>query len=389
MRRGWVFVLAALTLLASAGGWWRFGRVPTPPVAASLSVVEAVNSSGAGFKRVTEPRSFEFPADHGPHAGYQTEWWYYTGNLDTADGRHFGYQLTFFQRALAPEQVERPSNWGTSALYMAHFAVTDVAGEQFYAFDRFSRNGAQLAGAQADPFRVYLENWSASGSGEDTHLLASQGPVSLDLQVRGTKPPALQGDRGLSQKGAETGNASYYYSLTRMATTGTVTINGQNFTVSGTSWMDREWSTSVLGPEAVGWDWFALQLADGREIMFYQIRRRDGSSDPFSSGSLIATDGTVQRLKRDDVELEVLDRWRSPRSTATYPAHWRMRIPAANLDLEIKPYLADQELALAVTYWEGASRIRGTSNGQPISGNGYVELTGYGDEGAASVQGRR
>ncbi len=349
-----------------------------------LAVAEALAGSNAqGFTKVTEPHQFVFPQDHGPHQEYATEWWYYTGNLDTADGRHFGYQLTFFRFALAPDKQQRPSDWATSNIYMAHFALTDVAGKQFYAFERFSRDGAGLAGATGEPFRVWLESWSAEGQGAEglpMRLHAAQDDIKIDLTLQGGKPVVLQGDHGLSQKSAEPGNASYYYSLTRTPTSGTIQLGGTSFEVSGSNWMDREWSTSALGSNQVGWDWFALQLSDGRDLMFYRLRLRDGSSDPYSAGTLVSADGTARPLSADDVTLTPEGTWHSPRDGANYPASWRLQVPSANIDLRLTPYLANQELPLSVAYWEGAVKIEGTANGQPVGGSGYVEMTGYADQ---------
>jgi predicted secreted hydrolase len=367
-----MFVLAAL-LLASCGA-------ESGPQLGQISAIEAVGGSGAaGFALATAPRPFVFPQDHGPHQEFATEWWYYTGNLDTAEGRHFGFQLTFFRFGLAPQLPMRPSDWGTANIYMAHFAFSDVAGQKFYAFDRFSRGAAGLAGAQAEPFRVWLEDWSAEGArgALPMRLRAAQGNLAIDLSLEGGKAVVLQGDRGLSQKSAEVGNASYYYSLTRMPSRGSIRVAGASYAVTGLSWMDREWSTSSLAQNLAGWDWFALQLSDGREVMYYQLRDKNGGADPFSSGTIVAADGGTRRFARDDIKMEVLGTWPSPRSGARYPAGWHLQVPSAGIDLTITPYLADQELPLATVYWEGASQVAGTANGQPVSGNGYVELTGY------------
>jgi len=359
-----------------------------PEIRAGIGAVEAVNAAdGEGFARVTTPRPFSFPADHGPHPAFQTEWWYYTGNLQAADGRRFGFQLTFFRRGLTPEPAERESDWGAAAVYMAHFAFSDIDGGVFHAFDRFSRDAAGLAGASADPFRVFLEDWSAEGSGPEgmtMRLRAAQGDVAIDLRAESTRPPVLQGDGGVSQKGPSPGNASAYYSLTRMGTSGSVRVGDETFAVEGLAWMDREWSTSALEGDVVGWDWFALQLDDGSDLMYYQLRQGDGGVSPFTAGTIVGPDGAVRRLSRDTVTLEVLDRWRSPRSGADYPARWRLRSDALGLDLTITPHLADQELPLSVVYWEGAVGISGTVGGRPVQGNGYVELTGY----AEARQGR-
>jgi predicted secreted hydrolase len=360
----------------------------TPQVSASLTVAEALGSQAdQGFARVTAPRPFSFPLDHGPHPEYQTEWWYWTGNLRSADGRAFGYQFTIFRRGLSPSPAPRASAWATSAIFMAHLALTDAQGGRFYAFDRFSRDGAGLAGASGEPFRVFLEGWSAQGSGPEgmtMRLQAAQDDLALDLTLQSSKPPVLQGDRGLSQKGAEPGNASYYYSLTRMLSEGQITLGGQPLAVSGSSWFDHEWSTSALDVGTVGWDWFSLQLDDGRELMLYRLRQADGSLTPFSSGTLVASDGSARPLSAAEVVVEPRSTWRSPRSGAIYPASWRLSLPAEGLELEITPLLADQELAVAIVYWEGAVAVRGTQGGAPLSGVGYVELTGY----AVAGQGR-
>jgi len=340
----------------------------------------AMADEAAGFARAEGPRPLEFPADHGPHPDYQTEWWYYTGNLKTEDERHFGYQLTFFRRALvAPVQrQDRPSNWAADQVYMGHFALTDVAGKRYRAFERFARGAAGLAGAQAAPYRVWLEDWSAEEVEPDVvRLHAAQDGLTIDLLLTDRKGPISQGDGGYSQKGPEPGNASYYYTQTRLASSGTVQVVDEIYQVNGLSWMDHEFSTSALAPDQVGWDWFALQMDDGRELMVFQIRKVDGSVDPFSSGTLVTPDGRTRHLNRDEVEIRVGDTWRSPHSGATYPAQWIVTVPVVDLTLEIKPYLADQELNVSYAYWEGAVRISGERAGSVVSGNGYVEMTGY------------
>lgn len=334
----------------------------------------------AGYARAYGPRAFSFPADHGPHPQYRQEWWYFTGNLATLQGRRFGFQLTFFRIALAPAPVARDSDWATNQAYMAHFTISDIAAGRFHTFERFSRAALKLAGASARPFRVWLEDWSAEGMGENglpLHLQAAQDAVAIDLTLGSLKPPILQGEQGLSRKGPAPGNASYYYSLTRMPTRGTIRVGSETFKVEGLSWMDREWSTSALGEGQVGWDWFSLQLSDGREVMFYQLRQRDGSTDPFSGGTLVRTDGSSRSLGPDDVELRVLAHWRSPGTGVRYPSRWAFRIPDEGLELEVAPYLAGQELDLSVRYWEGAVQAQGNAHGRPVTGSGYLELTGY------------
>jgi predicted secreted hydrolase len=333
-----------------------------------------------GYTRAEGPRLLVFPADHGPHPDYQTEWWYYTGNLQTAGGRPFGYQLTFFRRALQPPALrqERSSAWAADQVYMAHFSISDIQGKGYQAFERFSRGAVGLAGAQPLPYRVWLEDWSVEEiGGGAVRMQAAQGGWSLDLTLVDQKGPVLHGEAGYSQKGPETGNASYYYSLTRLASYGTITLADQVYEVRGWSWMDHEFSTSALAPGQVGWDWFSLQLDDNSELMVGQLRWEDGSLDPFSSGTFVAADGRTRSLGRDEFEIQVEGTWQSPRTGAKYPAGWTVRVAAEDLVLRIEPSLADQELAVSYAYWEGAVRASGQRAGRPVSGAGYVELTGY------------
>lgn len=380
-------LLTALVLLLSSCG---IAERPAEP-RASLSVSEALGSPAAqGFARAVQPYQFRFPLDHGPHPDYAAEWWYYTGNLRSAEGRQFGFQLTFFRFGLTPTPAVRASDWATSNIYMAHFTVTDVASGQFYAFERLSRGAAGLAGAQGDPFQVWLEDWRADGQGPDgtpMRLQARQDDIAIDLILQAGKQPVLQGDQGLSQKSAEVGNASYYYSLTRMPASGSVQTPAGTFAVTGLAWMDREWSTSALAANQIGWDWFALQLDDGSELMYYRLRLRDGSDDPYSKGILVGPDHQLTALARDDVQIDIVERWQSPQG-AEYPAKWRLRAPAAGIDLTITPLIPNQELALTVTYWEGAVQVSGSVAGKAVSGNGYVELTGYQNQSAGEVHAR-
>ena len=336
----------------------------------------------SGFSSADEPRPFSFPADFGPHPDFQVEWWYYTGNLETAEGRHFGYQLTIFRRALLPPNqfLVRSSDWATNQIYMGHFALTDVQDESFHAFERFERGAAGLAGAENKPYHVWLEDWDIKQMGEKSYLLsASNEGISLELQLSDQKGPVLQGVAGYSQKGPQPGNASYYYSQTKLLTKGKLQIDEEIFAVNGFSWKDHEYSTSALSTDQVGWDWFSIQLADGYELMLYQIRRTDGSIDPFSSGTLIAPDGSTQTLGATDFVIVSKDTWRSPHSGALYPMSWVLQIPSADLELKLEPFLQDQELNLSFIYWEGAVQIAGAHNGQTIKGAGYVEMTGYAD----------
>jgi predicted secreted hydrolase len=230
-----------------------------------------------------------------------------------------------------------------------------------------------LAGAEGNPYRVWVEGWSATAKGKSVRLRAKNDSAEIDLILTPKKPTVLHGDNGLSKKSAEPGNASYYYSESRIHTRGTVTVRGETFEVAGSSWLDREWSTSALSQEQTGWDWFSLQLSGNREVMLYQIRLKNGGIDPYSSGSLIESDGAVHHLDVDDFSIKVLDTWKSSKSGAIYPSKWRIKIPRDNIDLTVTPHQPNQELLLTFTYWEGAVRVEG----EDISGNGYVELTGY------------
>jgi predicted secreted hydrolase len=340
-----------------------------------------------GFAKALQARSFSFPQDHGPHPEYRNEWWYLTGNLDDDGGRRFGFELTFFRFALTPSMPDADSNWRSKHVYIAHLAITDVRDEKFYVAQRFSRAALGLAGAQSEPFRVWIDDWEiAAESGADANvwrLLAGERDFGLDLHLTAVKPPVLNGANGLSQKSAEPGNASYYYSITRWQTGGSLRIGSVQFSVSGLSWLDREWSSSALAPNQQGWDWFALQLSDGGDLMFYNLRLNDGQQDPHSAGTWIGADGEASRIDRSDLEIVVTDRWQSP-SGGIYPAAWTLRLPQESLRLELVPVLADQELITTVRYWEGAVDVSGERHGLPIIGRGYVELTGY----ASTVRGQ-
>lgn len=336
-----------------------------------------------GFALVTGPRPFEFPADHGPHPEYRSEWWYFTGIVRAADGSRYGFQLTFFRFRLAANSIERRSQWATEQVYMAHFAVTDVEAGRFHAFERFSRGALDLAGARASPFRVWLDDWSASGEGGAgdfaVHLRASEAGTGIDLRFGPGEGPVLHGDAGYSRKSAAPGNASYYYSYPRMPVSGRLRTPRGSVEVAGEGWLDREWSSSALASDQTGWDWFALHLSDGSEVMLYQLRRRDGSADPFSYGLLVDAAGDALILTREDFTVEVRKHWQPHDKKATYPSEWRLRIPSVALDVEVLPLVEDQEWRQSFRYWEGAASARGRSGSLPVSGSGYVELTGYAD----------
>ena len=366
-------VLAVVALVVAV-----FAPPPAPPVQAQLSGL-AVGSGS--FARADGPRLFSFPADFGPHNDFQTEWWYYTGNVMTADGRPFGFELTFFRRALAgpADRAPRASAWATDQVYLAHFTLSDIAGGQFHAFERFERGAAGLAGAQGAPrYSVWLQDWSVQATGANTYQLAAQqAGMKINLTLTDQKGLILEGDRGYSQKGPALGQASYYVSQTRLAAAGTLEVGNQPYTVSGTSWMDHEFSTSTLGLDQVGWDWFSIQLDDGTEVMAYTLRRKDGSLDDYSKGTVIAAHGSPRPLTKTDFQTQATATWKSPHSGGVYPAAWTLTIPSEGLTLHIRPRLADQELNVSFVYWEGAVEIEGDRRGAKITGSGYVELTGY------------
>jgi predicted secreted hydrolase len=327
------------------------------------------------------PRTFAFPRDHGPHPEFRHEWWYVTGNLDSDTGERFGFELTFFRVGLVPpgELVSKPavitpSAWRTHQIYAAHFAVTDVKRGSFQFAEKFSRDALGLAGAQAEPLRVWLDDWVLDGS----QLHAQGAGYDLTLSVEPLAQPVLNGEQGLSQKSSEVGAASYYYSVPRVAVHGRLVRAGVVSTVRGLAWLDREWGSGSLGGNEQGWDWFALQLQDGSALMFYSLRNRDGTRESHSAGTWVDPAGHSRRLSADQVVIDVLDHWKSP-GGALYPSRWRVRVPQTGLDVEVRPVLADQELRIQPRYWEGAVDLKGTRNGSAAAGRGYVELVGYGE----------
>ncbi len=374
-------IITILLLSILPAGWFIWSLTVRAGDREIRSQLIASEQDISGFARASEPRVFQFPADHGPHPTFLTEWWYYTGNLDAETGEHFGYQLTFFRRGLTPEPIsaDRTSSWASNQVYFAHFSITDVAGDNYEAFERFSRGAAGLAGAQGEPlFRVWLEDWEVLQTEAGIYQLsAKQDQLEIQLNLTETKGPILQGKDGLSPKGPEPGNASYYYSMPALESRGTITTENRTYEVAGKSWMDHEFSTSALGADQVGWDWFSIQLDDNTELMYFQIRQADGGRAPVSSGTLIEADGSTRQLAFGEVDLQVTGQWESPHSGAVYPSGWVLSIPGAGLELEIKPYRADQELNVSFIYWEGAVQVSGSRNGQAVSGSGYVELTGY------------
>lgn len=326
-----------------------------------------------------------FPRDHGNHEQFQTEWWYFTGHLAGAEGRRFGYELTFFRRGIdSPYAWDNPSSWAMRHLYLAHFALTDEQADQFRFAEKISRAGIGKAGARADVLDVWIDRWSVKALDLDHRqfqLQAEAEEFAIDLVVESQKPPVIHGVNGVSRKGQQPGQTSHYYSLTRLHTTGSVEVGDTSMPVEGVSWMDHEFGSGALADNLVGWDWFSLQLDNNHEIMAYGLRQANGTFDPASSGTFVLPNGSSTVLSLQDLQISVKQYWVSPVTGARYPSQWLLMIPAEEIALSISPRMANQELVTArstqVTYWEGAVDVTGQWKGHDIHGQGYVELTGY------------
>ena len=287
-----------------------------------------------GFKQAVPGYTLTFPADHAAHPAYQTEWWYYTGHVRTKTGKTYGYQLTFFRYRLDSSGLTlKPSKWFADHVYMAHMAITDEAGKRFVYGEKRNRAALGVAGASTKRYHVWNEDWVAERLGSVHHLQGEIPGAKLNLILTPLKPPVLHGDKGLSQKGEGRGHASYYYSYTRMKTEGVLHIADEVFDVEGLSWMDHEFGSTQLREEQVGWDWFSVQLANGSELMLYHIRHRDGSIDPYSSGTLVQPDGSSVHIQRDDIQIQSQSQWKSPQSGAVYPQGWTIQVPKGQADI--------------------------------------------------------
>ncbi|MBI4390153.1 MAG: carotenoid 1,2-hydratase [Nitrospinae bacterium] len=341
-------------------------------------------SAPSPFRQALPGYAYSFPRDFGSHDDFRVEWWYYTGNLEEMDGsRAFGYQLTFFRVALeGAEKAVNPSRWKADPIYFAHLALSDLGGGSFHFFERINRKGLGLAGAEPDRLRVWNEDWTLDARGDKHVLKAREAGYGLDLELTPLKQPAFHGEDGVSRKGREPGNASHYFSFTRMQTQGTILIDGKEHKIRGTSWMDREFSSSEMDARQVGWDWFSIKLNDGREVMLYQLRLKDGGTEPFSSGSLVLEDGSVRHLALEDFTIVPTGRWTSKHTGTEYPSGWELSLKNPKVRLTVEPDLKDQELynlrSISGTYWEGSVSVTGEYDGSPVAGKGYVELVGYG-----------
>jgi predicted secreted hydrolase len=354
-------------------------------LAAELAPVFAQQAARESQYSVALPGyRYEFPRDHFDHPEYQTEWWYYTGNVKSADGHRFGFELTFFRQGVSRDGANTGA-WDVRDLYLAHLALSDLEGGRFYHTERTNRAGPGIAGVNRSDGRLWNGNWQIQWKGDDQTLRAVDPRFELRLALRSAKPPVIQGENGASQKAAGAGHASHYVSLTRLATSGTIMLNNRTFEVSGLAWMDHEFFTHQLEKDQVGWDWFSVQLDDNTELMLFRIRRRDSSIDPYSAATFVDAHGQAAHLRSTDFSLQPSGtKWTSPVTKATYPVQWKIIVPKFELELDVKTPLPSQELTggganvtLTPSYWEGAVKYEGTRAGAKIGGVGYLEMTGY------------
>lgn len=355
-----------------------------------VAITLAIGTVAADWKKAEPGWRYEFPRDHHAHPEFKTEWWYFTGNLADADGRRFGYELTFFRQGIRPPAERDPnaSRFIVGDLKFAHFAVTDVSGQRFHFEQKTSRGAFGEAGFDGGTRPAWIENWTLTTNGDDAFDLAASGdPGTIRLHLRATKPPVAHGEEGVSVKAAGGGSASHYYSLPRLETTGEISLNGIARPVRGESWFDHEWSSSQLGEGEVGWDWICLQWEDGTELMLYRMRLENGQVDPSSSGTWIAADGTVTHLRSSDFQMTPAAFWKSKANGSPYPVGWRIILPGEQAEFTVRPAAGNQELTLGpITYWEGAVDAIGTRQGKAIKGRGYLELTGYAGKMSAALR---
>jgi predicted secreted hydrolase len=348
----------------------------------------AIAEDEADFLSVTGPCNLVFPKDHGPHPGYRTEWWYYTGNLQSDAGTPYGFQLTFFRWQISPPDAQKKwpephSAWRTRQIYIGHAAISDISKERYLPSEQIAREALEMAGVsqKANATTIFIKNWSAK-IGIGSHLLkAATDDFSYELILRPLKPLVLHGADGYSRKGSTAERASCYYSFTRLMAEGTLTLDGKTIPVKGLCWMDHEFSSAPLEPGIIGWDWFGLQLSDQSEIMLFELRNKNGGRHPASSGTFIDPSGRPQHLIREDFSVEILDRWKSPQSGAMYPVRWRVDVFPLAIQLSVAANMVNQEMqtpgSTGETYWEGSVAASGSVGNRTIQGQGYVELTGY------------
>jgi predicted secreted hydrolase len=334
------------------------------------------------YKTALPGYQYRFPRDHFNHPDYQTEWWYYTGNLKAADGHRFGFELTFFRQGVNRDEPKASSPWDVQDLYFAHLALSDLDGGEFFHAERVNRKGPGIAGVNEDEGRIWNGNWQVAWRGEEQVLQGIDERFTFHFTLQSAKPPVIHGENGVSQKAAGAGRASHYISLTRLNATGEIQAGGQNFKVAGSAWMDHEFFTHQLESDQVGWDWISIQLSDDTELMLFRIRHADSSIDTFSSGTFVDARGNPTHLRREDFQfLAAGATWTSAITSAVYPIAWTISVPKLGIALNVSTPLRSQELAsskgLLPAYWEGAITLSGNKGGLPIMGVGYLEMTGY------------
>ena len=336
---------------------------------------------GAQYQTALPGYRYEFPRDYFSHPDFQTEWWYYTGNLVGTDGHRFGFELTFFRQAVSRD-ASKTADWDVRDLYLAHLALSDLDGGAFYHAERTNRAGPGIAGVSEASGRIWNGNWQMEWKGEEQELRAVDARFTLHFTLHPEKPLVIHGENGISQKDEGAGRASHYISFTRLRTSGEIELGGKKFEVRGLAWMDHEFFTQQLADEQTGWDWLSLQLDDNTEVMLFHIRRRDGSIDPFSAGTFVDAQGRAQHLRAEDFVLQPDGTtWISPVTEAKYPVQWKIAIAKLGIELEAKTPLAAQEMTgrtkLLPSYWEGAIRLAGHRGDAALGGVGYLEMTGY------------
>lgn len=357
-------------------------------LAALLGLLVALPSTGQ-YRKALPGYQYQFPRDHFNHPDFQTEWWYYTGNLRAADGHRFGFELTFFRQAVNRAKAAT-SSWDVQDVYLAHLALSDLDGGHFYQTERVNRAGPGLAGIDEASAKVWNGNWQVQGIGGRQELQAVAPEFSLRLAMTSRKPPVIHGKNGVSQKAEGAGQASHYISFTRLLTSGTIELIGKSYAVEGTAWMDHEFFSEQLDRTPRGWDWASLQLDDNAELMLYRFRQKDGSADVFSAGTYIDAQGRTTNLGFADFSMQpVGEMYSSAATRAAYPTAWRVSVPSLRLDVRLSTPLKSQELVsglgVRLSYWEGAIAVNGTRDGHAASGVGYLEMTGYAPSGESKA----
>ena len=335
----------------------------------------------AEYRNALPGYRYKFPHDHFNHPDFQTEWWYYTGNVKSGDGHRFGFELTFFRQGVDRDSRTN-STWDVRDLYFAHLALSDLDGGKFLHAERGNRAGPGIAGVSDADGRIWNGNWQVAWRGNEQVLQAIDARFALHFTLRSAKPPVIHGENGVSQKAEGAGRASHYISLTRLNTQGEIELGGTRVPVTGTAWMDHEFFTHQLEAGQVGWNWMSIQFQDNSELMLFHIRRKDGSIDPYSAGTFVDARSDTTHLRRDEFTLEPAGAtWASPATRAVYPVRWKISVPKLGIALESSTLLPSQELVSSAgfvpAYWEGAVVFAGTKGGSSIGGVGYLEMTGY------------